>query len=165
LNEVTIVKATIRKMRQEDLAEVYDLAMLANPHADKEKYKEHVSDELKENPDLSLVVTVDGKVVGYIQAEVQDDSAVLEDIAIAKEYQNKELGKTLLYEEIEALKRKGAKTVFAEVHYMCASAIPFYYKHDFRIIGFMQDYFGIGHDAIILKLVLQQPEMHSHESH
>jgi ribosomal-protein-alanine N-acetyltransferase len=138
-----------------DLAAVSELAMMANPHATKEKYKEHVLSELRENPDLSLVATDDRKVVGYVQADIQENSAVLEDIAVAEQYQKKGLGKTLLNEEIEALKRKGAKTVLAEVHYLCASAVPFYYRHSFRTVGFVQDYFGIGHDALILKLVLQ----------
>ena len=56
--------------------------------------------------------------------------------------------------ELQVLKRKKVKLVFAEVHYKCASAVPFYYKFGFRIVGFQQDYFGVGHDAIILKLGL-----------
>jgi len=96
-----------------------------------------------------------GRVVGYVQAEVHNDKAMLEDIAVPKEYQGKGVGKRLLDKELKALKLKGAKIVLAEFHYKCASAIPFYYKHNFRIIGFVQDYFGIGHDTIILKLALQ----------
>jgi len=61
----------------------------------------------------------------------------------------------LLKEELKALRLRGAKIIIAEVHYKCASAIPFYYKHKFRIIGSIQDHFGIGHDAIILKRELK----------
>ncbi|MDI6690924.1 MAG: hypothetical protein QME50_03530 [Candidatus Bathyarchaeota archaeon] len=60
----------------------------------------------------------------------------------------------LLNKELKALKKK-VKAVLAEVHYKCAYAIPFYYKHNFRISAFRRDYFGEGHDAIILKLVLK----------
>jgi len=148
-------KITIRRMRESDLAIVSELAMLANPHAVKKKYSKHVLNELKENPDLSFVATDNEKVVGYIQADIHDDEAVLEDIAVAKEHQRKNLGKSLLDKELNVLKRKRVKIVLAEVHYKCASAIPFYYKHNFRITGFVQDFFGISHDAIILKLVLQ----------
>jgi ribosomal-protein-alanine N-acetyltransferase len=148
-------KVTIRKMRESDLTIVSELAMLANPHAIKEKYSKHILDELKENPDLSFVAVDGEKVVGYIQADIHDGEAVLEDIAVAKEYQGKGVGKCLLDKELKAFKRKSVKIVLAEVHYKCASAIPFYYKHNFRITGFVQDFFGIGHDAIILKLVLQ----------
>jgi len=148
-------KVTIRRMRESDLTVVSDLAMLANPHAVKKKYSKLILNELKENPDLSFVATDNEKVVGYIQADIHDDEAVLEDIAVAKEYQRKNIGKSLLDKELNALKRKRAKIVHAEVHYKCASAIPFYYKHNFRITGFVQDFFGISHDAIILRLVLQ----------
>ncbi|MDI6905434.1 MAG: GNAT family N-acetyltransferase [Candidatus Bathyarchaeia archaeon] len=148
-------KIVIRKMRRSDLDAVSELAMLANPHATKEKYCKHILDDLRKNPDLSFVAVENGKVVGYVQADIHNDEAVLEDIAVAKEYQMKGIGKRLLNKELKALKRKGAKIVLAEVHYKCASAIPFYYKHNFRITGFVQDFFGIGHDTIILKLVLQ----------
>ena len=148
-------KITVRKMCESDLKDVSELAMLANPHVTKEEYYKHILGELRENPDLSFVAIGNGKVVGYVQADVQNGKAELEDMAVAEEYQGKGIGKRLLDKELKALKRKGVKIVFAEVHYKCASAIPFYYKNKFRISGFVQDYFGIGHDAIILKLALQ----------
>jgi ribosomal-protein-alanine N-acetyltransferase len=112
---------------------------------------------LKENPDLSFVALESGKVVGYVMADTQDnDEAVLEDIAIAIEHQKRRIGTRLLEKELTALNQKGVKTVLAEVHYKCASAIPFYYKHGFRITGFKQDHFGEGQDAIILKLNLNE---------
>ena len=142
-------------MRKSDLDVVSELAMLANPHAVKEKYYKHILDELKENPELSFVAVEDGKVVGYAQAQVYKGKAILEDIAVAEKQQRRGIGKHLLERELKALKSKGAKIVLAEVHYKCASAIPFYYKHGFRITGFVQDYFGVGHDTIILKLTFQ----------
>ena len=84
--------------------------------------------------------------------------AVLEDIAVSENWQRKGVGRKLLEKEIEMLKEKGVKIVRAEVHYECAEAIPFYYKFGFRISGFEQDYFGIGQDAIILKLELRENE-------
>lgn len=145
----------IRRMREGDLEVVSELAMLANPHATKERYREHILDELRENPDLSLVATDNKKVIGYVQADARNDIALLEDIVVAKEYQGRRIGKQLLDKTLALLKQRVVKIVFAEVHYECASAIPFYYKNNFRISGFGQDYFGVGHDAIILKLVLQ----------
>ena len=142
---------TIRPMREDDLETVSELAMLANPHAKKEKYREHVVDELKENPDLSFVAVHNGKVVGYVQGDTRGPMTTIEDLAVAK---GKGIGKQLLDAELEALRARGAKVIIAEVHYRNAQAIPFYYKHGFRISGCLQDYFGISHDAIILKLVL-----------
>jgi ribosomal-protein-alanine N-acetyltransferase len=142
----------VRPMREEDLETVSELAMLANPHATKEKYHQHVVDELQENPDLSFVA-VDGEmVVGFVQGDTRGPMTTVEDLAVAKEYQGKGVGNELLSVELEALRKKGARVVVAEVHCKNARAIPFYYKHGFRISGCLQDYFGIGHDAIVLKL-------------
>jgi ribosomal protein S18 acetylase RimI-like enzyme len=137
-----------------DLDIVSELAMLANPHAIKKKCKKLIFDELRENPDLSYVATIDGKVMGYVLADIHDDEAVLEDIAISKKLQGRGVGKRLLNKELTVLKHKKVKLVRAEVHYKCSSAIPFYYKHNFRITGFVQDFFGKGQDAIILKLII-----------
>lgn len=138
------------------MAVVSELAMLANPHATKKEYSKGILKELRENPNLSLVAVDNGKVVGYALSEMHNDKeAVLEDIVVAEDHQKKGIGSLLLNKTVKALKHDKARTVFAEVHYKCAAAIPFYYKHGFRVSGFGQDYFGIGHDAIILKLVLQ----------
>ncbi len=111
-------------------------------------------DILRENPDLSLVAEANGKVVGYAQAEIHDDKAVLEDIEVAEKYQGKGRGKRLLTEQIKALGRKGTEMIVAEVHYKCASAIPFYYSHNFRMTEIVRDYSGVGHDGIALTLIL-----------
>lgn len=147
-------KAVIRPMQEGDLEAVSELAMLANPFATREEYCQHLLDELREVPDLSFVATIDERVVGYVQAEVHADKAVLEDIAVAGEHQGKGIGTFLLNRELEALRTKRGKTVLAEVHYKCTPAIPFYYKHGFRIVGFKQDYFGKGHDAVMLEKAL-----------
>ena len=149
----------IRPMRKEDIEAVSELAMLANPFADKETYKKHLLDELELNPELSIVaVNEKDEVIGYAQADVHGKMAVLEDIAVSRDWQRKGVGRKLLEKEIEMLKEKGVKIVRAEVHYKCAEAIPFYYRFGFRISGFEQDYFGIGQDAIILKLELRKNE-------
>lgn len=144
----------IRLTREEDLEAVLELAVLANPHATREKYREHVVDELRENPELSFVAVDGDKVVGYIQADTRGSMTTIEDIAVAKNYQGRRIGEKLLMTELEELRKRDAEIVFAEVHYKNARAVPFYYRHGFRISGFLQDYFGIGHDTIILKLVL-----------
>jgi ribosomal protein S18 acetylase RimI-like enzyme len=109
---------------------------------------------LENQPDLSFVAVMDGRVVGYVQAEVHGSMTVIEDIAVNKKFQGIGVGRKLMREVLQVLKRKNVGLVFADVHYKGASAIPFYYKFGFRIAGFQQDYFGAGHGAIILKLEL-----------
>lgn len=141
-------------MHEHDLPVVSILAMLANPFTTKEKYYKHLVEEFSEFPELSYVATINGDVVGYVQAHERahhKQEALLDDIAVAVEHQRKGIGTLLLNNEIDILKQKECKTLSAEVHYKCASAIPFYYEHGFRIVGFDQDHFGIGHDAIILQ--------------
>jgi len=142
-------------MCEGDLPIVSELAMLANPHALKEEYGKHILDRLKENPDLSFIAEDNERVVGYVQAVVYEDEAVIGDIVVANEYQRRGIGKQLMNTIIEAIKNRKVRIVLAEIHYICASSIPFYYKYNFRITGFVQDYFGAGHDAILLRLVLR----------
>ena len=91
----------IRKLRRSDLDAVSELAVLANPHVTKEKYCKHILDELRENPDLSFVAVENGKVAGYVQADIHDDEAVFEDVAVVIEHQRKGMGKRLLDKELE----------------------------------------------------------------
>jgi ribosomal protein S18 acetylase RimI-like enzyme len=145
----------IRSMRESDLDTVSELAILANPFTTKENYRKHILSELRNKPDLSFVAIKKTKVVGYVQAEIcNDNEAVLEDIAVDKENQGLGIGSCLLENELHVLKNKGIEIVFAEVHYKCASAIPFYYKHGFRITDARQDHFGKGQDAVTLKKIL-----------
>jgi ribosomal protein S18 acetylase RimI-like enzyme len=116
----------------------------------KEKYSKHLAEELEENANLSLVAIEEGRILGYAQADACEDFAILEDIAVSNEDQGKSVGTLLLKKILEVLKEKKVKSVFAEVHYKCARAIPFYYRHGFRFVGFAHDYLGSGHDAIIL---------------
>jgi predicted N-acetyltransferase YhbS len=68
----------IRKMLEKDLPIVSNLSMIANPFTTREKYVEHLIEELTEFPDLSFVATINGKVVGYVRARVYQPYTNLE---------------------------------------------------------------------------------------
>ncbi len=146
---------TIRRILSSDLDDASELAMLAIPHTTKEIYKRHVSDELKENQDLSFVAIEGEDVVRYVQADILNGEAVIEDIGVAKKFHGKDIRRHLFEKELKALKSKNVKIVLAEARYKLVSATPFYCKHNLRITKFMHVFFGMGNDAIILKLVLQ----------
>lgn len=142
-------------MIESDLDTALELAMMANPYSTKERYRQHLIERLRENSDLCFVAAKNGKVIGYASGEIKSgELGILEDIAVFEDQQHKGVGELLLETVLKALKKKGVKVVVAEVHYKCASAVPFYYKHGFRISGFMGNYFGIGHDTLLLELVL-----------
>ncbi len=148
----------IRQLRKGDLDVVSELAMLANPFAEKAKYRRHIEEELEDNPELAFVAVKEKKVVGYVMGDVHGSHAVLEDIVVDEAHQRQGIGTLLLDVELKALIAAGSKIVVAEVHYKCASAVPFYYKHRFRISGVCRNFFGMGHDAVILELVLSEME-------
>jgi len=152
----------IRRMNENDVDFVAQLAILANPYVDASSYRGHIVEELREYPDLSFVAeNEEGMILGYVQGEVHGDIGLLEDLAVSESHQGRGIGTLLLKREIEAMKGKGAKIIRAEVHYKCAGAIPFYYKFGFRIAGSIQDLFGAGQDAIILKLEIQKGQLDS----
>lgn len=152
----------IRKMRKSDLEIVSELAMLANPFAEKARYKKHIEEELESKPGLAFVAVKNNKVVGYVMGDITNGHGKLEDIAIDAAHQHQGIGASLLETEFKALKNTQIKIIVAEVHYKCASAIPFYYKHGFRISRVERNFFGVNHDAIILELILSKTN--SHES-
>ncbi|MFP3985261.1 MAG: GNAT family N-acetyltransferase [Candidatus Bathyarchaeia archaeon] len=154
MNEVAI-----RKMKSNDLETVSELAMLANPFAEKEEYRKHLEEELENMAEFAFVAVRDRRVVGYVMGDVHGSHATLEDIAVDKPYQGQGIGTQLLETELKAINKSSrSKIVVAEVHYKCASAIPFYYKHSFRISGVCRNFFGMDHDAIILELILAKTE-------
>ncbi|MCK4222903.1 GNAT family N-acetyltransferase [Candidatus Bathyarchaeota archaeon] len=146
---------TIRRMKEGDLDVVSDLAMLANPFAEKSKYRRHLEEELEDNSDLAFVAVKTGRVVGYVMGDVHGSRGTLEDIAVERDMQHRGIGNLLLKAELEALTKRNPKIIVAEVHYKCSSAIPFYYKHGFRISGVCRNFFGMKHDAIMLELLIQ----------
>lgn len=151
-------KINVRKMRKSDLEAVSELAMLANPFAEKTKYRKHIEEELESKPGLAFVAVKNNEVVAYVMGDVHNGHGVLEDIAVKVAHQHQGIGTLLLETELKALKKSKSKIVMAEVHYECASAIPFYYKHGFRISGVWRNFFGMKHDAIMLELILSKTE-------
>ncbi len=49
----------------------------------------------------------------------------------------------------------GTEEIVAEVHYKCASALPFYYRYGFRMEKVVLDMFDPGEDGVVIKLKLK----------
>ena len=147
-----MLKFRIRPMDPEDLETLSMIYMLANPHANSEAIEKWTRDTLGKFPEMCYVAEVEGKVVGGVSGLRRDpDVGVVDDLAVAEEYQGMGVGSALLTRVLGEFKKAGLKVAMLEVHHLRSEAIPFYYRHGFRISGSAQDYFGVGHDAIIMR--------------
>jgi len=145
-------KFTVRPMSSMDLDAVSIIYALANPHASSEAIKKWTTDTLEKFSGLCYVAEVEGRVVSGVSGLRRDpDIGVVDDLAVAEEYQGRGIGSALLGRLLGDFKNAGLKVVMLEVHHLCSDAIPFYHKHGFRISGLVQDCFGVGHDAIIMR--------------
>lgn len=143
---------TLRKMVESDLDFVSDLAMLANPFSNKERYRKFLISQLREFPDLTFVATTRDtrSVIGYVTADVEGDEACIEDISVAESFQRRGIGKLLLNHIVGLLEKRQVGRIKLEVHYKRSSAIPFYYTFGFRLEDCVLDRFGKGEDATVL---------------
>lgn len=142
----------VRRMRIEDVDVVSVIYALANPQSQPESIAKWTRETLTEFPDLCYVAEVDGEVVGGVSGLSRDPNVgVVDDLAVAEEHQGRDIGSALLARVMKEFKRVGSRVVTLAVHHSCSASIPFYYRHEFRISGVAQDYFGVEHDAIMMK--------------
>jgi ribosomal protein S18 acetylase RimI-like enzyme len=85
------------------------------------------------NSQVAVVAEVDGKVVGYLIASVRAQSfrrqnpiAELDNMFIDEHFRRHGIGKRLVIEMKEQLKKKGAKSVRVEAAFQNENAIEFY---------------------------------------
>ena len=150
-----MVTFQLRRMKTEDISELLEFYMLANPHSNSESIEKWTLDTIRENPDLCYVAEVQGRVIGGVSALMRDkEIGIIDDLAVAPKYQRKGIGSKLLKKAMEELRHKGAEIIALKIHYLCSDSIPFYYKHGFRISGMVQDCFGQKQDAITMNKYL-----------
>lgn len=149
----------IREMRESDLPVVSRLYTAANPHATATQIADWTGWILQKFPDLALVLERDGEIIGAITGEVKAGGGVgiIEDITIQERHRGRGYGSRLIDELLQRFRTRGVRKVRLEVHYRCAAALPFYYRHGFRMIRVVHDRFGSGHDAIELEREPQAP--------
>jgi ribosomal protein S18 acetylase RimI-like enzyme len=144
----------LRQMQDSDVEDVTRLFEAADPFAKPSLIKKWTKQDLRETPEYCYVAEYRGKIVGAITGYTEGQIGYVENLAVDIKYRESGVGSKLLTKEVEKLKKRGAKKVKLEVHFECASAIPFYYKHGFKMLRCKQNYFGKGEDAIILFKVL-----------
>lgn len=97
------------------------------------------------NPTSVLLVAVEGnKIIGLFKGDVEDRIfykpryvGIIKEFYILPEYRRKGLGKRLMMEGIEQLRKKGAEIIMASFPALNEIAINFYKKMGFRPIEYL----------------------------
>lgn len=114
--------------------------------------------ELAHRSSLALLATGKGGIVlGYATFRRAADQAELVRIAVAPEARSHGVGRCLVEEGVERLRRAGARRCFLEVRTGNTAARKLYADLGFRRVGFRRTYYADGSDALVLALELPAP--------
>lgn len=129
----------IREMTKKDLDGVVDLYKDANKFTNKKNILTWTKKDLDNFPKYHLVFEKGHKILGAISGIIlRKEVASIEDIAINKIYRRRRIGSELVRNLINRFKKEGVGRVKLWVHWTDAQAIPFYYKHGFKITRFQK---------------------------
>ncbi len=103
--------------------------------------KEYVKSKLASTSSVVLVAEIDGKIVGVVIGDVEDRlfyeprmAGVIKEFYILPEFRRRGLGKRMMNEIMDALRKKGAQMIMADFPALNEIAIEFYKKMNFRPI-------------------------------
>ncbi len=104
--------------------------------------------------DTSVVAVEDGKVVGYCIAALEKKGNTLRghilSVAVRPEYRGKGIGKRMLMEVENILKKKGAEYVYLEVEENNVAARRLYESLGYKEAGKIERYYPWGANAIVM---------------
>ena len=105
------------------------------------------------NPDVHFFVSrEDGKIIGYISAEIILDEGYIMNIAVKPEFQGMGVGKALARHMIKHFKND-LKFITLEVRASNVAAISLYKKMGFEYVGTRKNYYrNPTEDALLLTL-------------
>ena len=88
-----------------------------------------------------LVAERDGKIIACAGAEIDNDTAEIESIAVAPEYRRIGVAKILLAKLLDAITKRGATFIVLEVRPSNKAAIELYKKFGFQIVEREKNYY------------------------
>ncbi|MEM0057181.1 MAG: ribosomal protein S18-alanine N-acetyltransferase [Candidatus Geothermarchaeota archaeon] len=147
----SILPITYRKAQISDLNE---LAKIEREIFELDAYSRDTLSYLIKHADCFVVAEHNGKIVGYVCANVVGKQGHIMSICTLEEYRNKGIGSTLLNLAIESLRKKNVSKIYLEVSVKNTNAINFYTKRGFRIVGTIPKYYADGSDAYLMSLDL-----------
>ncbi len=101
-----------------------------------------------------VAVLQNSVVIGFVDGHIVYDEADLLILVVRKSQQKRGIGKRLLVEFLNEAKRRNVKKVFLEVSEKNVPAISLYKKFGFKPYGKRDNYYGIGKNAILMRLIL-----------
>lgn len=108
----------------------------------------------KDDSKILLALKEDDQVLGFILFFTVLDSSDLILIEIDPKFRQKNNGFILLKDSLDILIKKGIKEVLLEVSIENISALKLYEKLGFKIVNTIENYYGQGKDAFLMKLEL-----------
>jgi GNAT superfamily N-acetyltransferase len=103
----------------------------------KKTYKGRLFEEQVEEP-RTFAATLNGRQVGWIELGYHkwNNRMRVWELLVKEEFRRKGIGATLMKQAIEVAKQKGARMLILETQSCDVSAIDFYLKQGFDLIGF-----------------------------
>ena len=89
----------------------------------------------------TLVLSENGKLIGFLVWSENEDFAELLNIGIALDYQRKHFGYKLVTEWMRQVKAKGFQSLFCEVRSSNHAAVRLYEKVGFKVNRIRRDYY------------------------
>ena len=121
--------------------------------------KQQLSESISNPNNLSQILIVKSKIVGYIIAMPSVDSADILNLAVHKDFKRKGYGSSLIDHLSMNLKKRDIKTLFLEVRKGNFEAIALYLSLGFEEISIRKNYYtknsnqlSLKEDGIIMRL-------------
>lgn len=124
----------LRLMQKDDFSVLYDLwKKVGLGLSDVAEEEQQLEIMLKCNPGSCFVATNNGAIIGSVVGTFAGGRAWISHLAVLPEYQQKGIGSRLESDAINALKKKGACSIFLMIRLDNLKVVPFYEKHGFCV--------------------------------
>jgi ribosomal-protein-alanine N-acetyltransferase len=141
-------KAMIRLLRTEDIS---DLASILEESSEAARLSTESFEKLQMSEGfLALVSEVAGSVSGFVCGRRMADEGEILNLAVRRQNRKKGEGRALLSAALEKLQKGGVRRVYLEVRESNTTAIVFYQKQGFSIMGRRPGYYREPKEAAVL---------------
>jgi len=113
--------------------------------------KQQLSESISNPNNLSQILIVKSKIVGYIIAMPSVDSADILNLAVHKDFKRKGYGSSLINHLLSKLKKRQIKNLFLEVRMGNFAAISLYLSLGFKEVSIRKNYYTKNSNELSIK--------------